>query len=275
LTGDIDGLQAKIEGNDASLIEIANTLKTLSEEIVSLQLAVKESTDLRTEEKAKNKKTVEEATAAQTACGAAMAVLKEFYDKAGEATAFIQKSSKKGPFDVESRPKMGTEEWKALANPNYEKQAGGAVDKGHTKDMQTFGDAYKGDTGRAGGVMAMMEVIMSDFASLVADTTVAETEASKGYDDFMAQSKKSIATKSKETDMLTTDQVELQSQMVTDKKDLASTQDQLLAADRYYEKLMPQCVDTGISYEDRVKRRNDEIQSLKEALKILEGGALA
>ncbi len=39
----------------------------------------------------------------------------------------------------------------------------------------------------------------------------------------------------------------------------------------YYEKLKPSCVASGISYEERVKRREEEIQSLQEALKILTG----
>jgi len=277
LTENIDGMQAKIDDNDASLIEISSTLSRTTKEISEIQTAMQESTELRNGEKSKNTKTIKDADAAQEACKAALAILKDFYAKAGEATAFIQTASKKGPFDVESRPKMGTEEWKALANPNYEEQAaaGGDVDKGHTADMQTFGDTYQGASSEAGGVLAMMEVIMSDFASLEADTTAGETEAVKAYADFMAQSKKSVATKEKGVEMLTSDQTELQSQMIQDKKDLANTQDQLLAADRYYDKLKPQCVDSGITYDERVTRRNDEIVSLKEALKILEGGAIA
>ena len=37
------------------------------------------------------------------------------------------------------------------------------------------------------------------------------------------------------------------------------------------EKLKPDCVDAGVSYEDRVERRKEEIASLQEALKILSG----
>ena len=40
---------------------------------------------------------------------------------------------------------------------------------------------------------------------------------------------------------------------------------------RYYEKLKPSCVDAGLSYEERVKMREEEIQSLQEALRILSG----
>merc|ERR1719160_1856098 len=48
------------------------------------------ATKLRTEEKAKNVETISDAEAAQTAVAQALTVLKEFYAKAGEATAFVQ-----------------------------------------------------------------------------------------------------------------------------------------------------------------------------------------
>merc|ERR1712151_531852 len=54
-------------------------------------------------------------------------------------------------------------------------------------------------------------------------------------------------------------------------EELKSTKEQLAAAVAYYEKLKPTCVDSGITYEERVKRREEEMQSLKEALKILSG----
>jgi hypothetical protein len=53
--------------------------------------------------------------------------------------------------------------------------------------------------------------------------------------------------------------------------DLKTTKEQLDKALEYYEKLKPTCVDSGISYEERVKRREEEIVSLQEALKILAG----
>lgn len=50
-----------------------------------------------------------------------------------------------------------------------------------------------------------------------------------------------------------------------------TTQEQLDKALKYYEKLKPTCVESGITYEERVKRREEEIVSLQEALKILQG----
>merc|ERR1719506_3154655 len=59
------------------------------------------------------------------------------------------------------------------------------------------------------------------------------------------------------------------------KKELDLTQEELTKALDYYEKLKPDCVDQGMSYEDRVAMRKEEIVSLQEALKILTGEDLA
>jgi len=37
----------------------------------------------------------------------------------------------------------------------------------------------------------------------------------------------------------------------------------------YYSKLKDDCLETGLSYEERVAKREEEIQALKEALQVL------
>merc|ERR1719163_357998 len=126
------------------------------------------------------------------------------------------------------------------------------MDKGHKEGMQTFGETYKGQQDEAGGVLAMLEVIMSDFSNLEADTKAAEAAAEKAYTDFMNDAKQDKAVKLKSIEMKTADKQSTEKKHNTDVKDMKATQDELLAADRYYEKLKPQCVDAGVvSYEDR------------------------
>merc|ERR1719263_1906737 len=91
----------------------------------------------------------------------------------------------------------------------------------------------------------------------------------KMYDEFMTDSKRTKAVKEKNIEMFTADKVAAESKLAQDTKDIKATQDELLAADRYYEKLKPQCIDAGVSWEDRVKAREAEIESLKMALQIL------
>merc|ERR1719265_2559720 len=91
------------------------------------------------------------------------------------------------------------------------------------------------------------------------------------YDKYMFESKKDSAMKENEKKHASQTMTNKQSDLMTASQELASNQDALDKAMAYYDKLKPTCVDSGISYEERVKRREEEIQSLGEALKILAG----
>jgi len=126
-----------------------------------------------------------------------------------------------------------------------------------------------------GGVLAMLEVIESDFARLEAETTAAEDTAAKEYDAFMADSETDKTQKTRDIERYTKKKQD-DSQMLEEKqKDLLGTKDELNAAMEYYDKLKPDCIDTGVSYEERVARRKEEIESLQEALRILNGEEVA
>merc|ERR1712129_637555 len=122
-----------------------------------------------------------------------------------------------------------------------------------------------------GGVIGMLEVIESDFARLEADTTAAEATAQKEYDTFMTNSKVDVAAKSKDIEHKETKTQDQKQALTTKKSDLAITQKELDAALAYFDKLKPSCVDSGVSYDARVSRRKEEIESLQEALRILNG----
>merc|ERR1719199_467939 len=197
-------------------MSLTQEIATLTKEVADLDAAMVEATKIRKDEKATNKVTIKDSQAAQSAVAAATAVLKKFYEKASLATGLLQTDA--------SRPRMGTEEWKSLANPNYE----GAGDQGlktgaswgHQEGMQTFGKQYTGQQDEAGGVMAMLEVILSDFSSLEADTKANEASSQKAYDDFMVESKRNKATKSKQIEMNNADKAAAENKLSEDTKDL-------------------------------------------------------
>merc|ERR1719253_2246544 len=127
--------------------------------------------------------------------------------------------------------------------------------------------AYKGMSSAKGGVVGMLEVIVSDFARLFADTKAAEDSAATEYDQFMTDAKKSkhdLEFKTK----LEKDQAEFEIGNL--KKDLKATQEELDGALEYQEYLKPVCLEVHVSYEERVKRRKEEIEALKEAYSILD-----
>jgi len=117
----------------------------------------------------------------------------------------------------------------------------------------------------------MLEVILSDFQRLESETTTEETSAAKEYETFSTDSAEDRETKRKSAYHKGNAKSKVEHNIHLAVKELKLTQKDLDAALEYFEKLKPSCVDAGISYEDRVAQRENEIQSLKEALKILEG----
>merc|ERR1719181_1292031 len=124
-------------------------IEALSKAIEDLDAAMAEATKLRQEEKAKNMETIAAAKEGQAAVAQALVVLKDFYAKAGDATALVQQQ----PVAPE-----------------------------------IFDAPYKGLQGMAGGVVGMLETIESDFARLDAETAAAEETAQDEYDGFMTDS---------------------------------------------------------------------------------------
>merc|ERR1719502_2268571 len=228
----VEGLHAEIDELEASVKKLTNEIEELTKAVGELDAAVAKATEIREAEKAKNTIVIADAKAAQTAVASALNVLKEFYAKAGEATALVQQP-------------------------------------------EIFDEPYKGMGGENGGVVGMIEVIQSDFARLESETTAAEAEAQKQYDEFMSDS--SVDKAQKDSDMQhKTSQKQNQEQALQERKtDLDGTQKELDAAMEYYGKLKPSCVDAGVSYEERVARRKEEIESLQEALRILNGEDIA
>jgi DNA repair exonuclease SbcCD ATPase subunit len=234
-TEDVNTLTAQADQLTADIAKLTQELADLAQEITELDAAVAEATEIRTKEKAKNEATIADAKAAQEAVKSALGVLKEFYAKAAEATALMQQ-----PNAMDDAP-------------------------------ATFDSSFKGQQSEGGGVVGMLEVIASDFARLESDTTAAEESASQEYKTFSSDSAVDRATKAAETDNKEKLKTRKDGELTTTKKDLKGAQGELDAALAYYDKLKPSCVDAGVSYEERVARREAEIQSLQEALKILSG----
>jgi DNA repair exonuclease SbcCD ATPase subunit len=228
----VEGLHADIDELEATVSMLTEEISDLTKAVQELDAAVAKATELRNTEKEKNTVTIADAKAAQTAVASAMATLKEFYAKAGQATSLMQAP-------------------------------------------EIFDEPYKGMGGESGGVIGMIEVIQSDFARLEAETVAGEEEATKEYKDFMSDSKMDKEAKNTDIDNKSAKKQNDEQSLEEKKSDLGGAQKELTAALEYYEKLKPQCIDSGVSYEDRVARRKEEIASLQQALQILNGEDVA
>eukprot|EP00435_Cladocopium_sp_Y103_P052722 s331_g16.t1 len=232
-------LQADKDKLEAQISKLEEDSSTLSTELSELDAALTEATDLRQKEKEKNQATVKEAKQGQEATAKAISVLKEFYAKAGTSLLQTSSSSTSGSAVARDAPEV-------------------------------FGDeAYGGMQTAKGGVLSMLEVIEADFSRLEAETTAGEAAAAKEHDAFVQESKLTKAEKSKEVEHKTSSKREKNSELINVKADLEGTQKELSAAESYYEKLKPDCIDAGPTYAERKAQRDQEMKDLKEALGIL------
>jgi len=232
-TADANELNSNIEDLTATIAQLTQDISDLTAAVAELDAAMAKQTQERTDSKATNAQTVKEAKAAQVAVEQATAVLKDFYAKSADATALVQQPASDAP--------------------------------------ETFDKPYQGLLSEGGSVVDFLEVILTDFQRLESETAGDEAQEDDEYKTFMFESKKDKALKEGEIKLKSGTKTDKESALQQANEDLKTTNEQLSKALEYYEKLKPTCVDSGITYEERVKRREEEIVSLQEALKILAG----
>merc|ERR1719201_253128 len=231
-TEEVNRLTARSDMLHAQIAQLSSELEELADQISSLNLALKEATEDRAAEKAANMKAITDAKGAIPAVRSALKVLKDFYAKASTATALVQQSP------------AG--------------DAPGSWDK-----------PYTGMGGSSKGVLGMLEVILADFVRLEQETTSSETEAQSSFDKFASDSQADIDAKTATSKEKETLKLAKTRDLEDTGKDLKSTQKELDAALAYHNELKPSCVDAGVSFSERSQRRQEEIESLQEALKLL------
>ena len=88
-------------------------------------------------------------------------------------------------------------------------------------------------------------MIQSDFANLFEETTSAEAAAQDSFEKFSNDARTQKLVTEKDIQYKETAKAEAASSLDEAKTDLATTQDELIAAMDYFEKLKPTCVDEG------------------------------
>jgi len=230
----VDTLAAETDKINAEITKLGQDISDLSDEMTEIDASIAEATQDRLKEKEANEATIADAKKSAEAVASALAVLRDFYAKSAQATALMQQSP------AEDAP-------------------------------ETFDAPYQGMMGSSGGVIGMLEVIESDFSRLAATTDTEETVAVETFRKFNAEAQQDKAVKAAEMEHKANKKENKEVMLESTQKSLEQTQEELDAALDYYAKLKPDCVDTGLSYEARVKQREEELQSLKEAYKMLAG----
>merc|ERR1719261_106245 len=122
---------------------------------------------------------------------------------------------------------------------------------------------YKGNQNQSSSVMSFLEVILSDFQRLQAETSTNEQSAAEDFSSFMAETNADKDAKAADIKRKETSKTEAATALDAANEDLKNTKAELTAATDYFDKLKPSCLDSGLSYEERVARREAEIKSLQ------------
>jgi len=224
-------LNAELEGLEATKAKLEEEIATLTTEIADLNDSLTKETKMRAAEKAENMDTLDKAKAGLAATKDAYDVLQAFYKKAAKGKVSLIQAS---PVDADAP----------------------AVHSG----------AYKGGQQKAGGILAMLDVIISDFERTIKVTTKAEKASHREFVEFERTSKTSIASKETGKSQAESDLKSTDAKIAEGMDDLDKHQEMLDDVLKELEDLKPACVDTGMSYADRVQKRKDEIDALKKAL---------
>lgn len=237
---EVEKLNAAMMSGEANINRLNSTIEKLSEEVARLEEAYSDAAALRAEETAENTATVDEADAGLQAINQAIQILDRFYKTAAKEKLSLSQQH------AEPAPDAGFE--------NFE--------------------AYKGSQSESGGIIGLMEVMRSDFERTITETKDEEDRAAKMFFDFATETNATRLTKTTVQTAAEKDLRESEEKYGEEEKNLGSQMDLLSTSIKELIKLKAACIDTGMTYEERIRLREEEIAALKKGLCILEHSAL-
>jgi len=125
-------------------------------------------------------------------------------------------------------------------------------------------------SGAGGSIIGILEVCESDFAKNLAVTESTEADQAEDYDKVTQENKVSKMTKTQDVKYKTAEYKSLDKAIAELTSDKETEETELSAVLEYLAKLEDRCVAKPESYEERKRRREAEIEGLKQALTILE-----
>jgi septal ring factor EnvC (AmiA/AmiB activator) len=128
--------------------------------------------------------------------------------------------------------------------------------------------------GDASSIIGMLEVAESDFGKLLAEARDVEESSAGEYEQSSEDNKIATQTKKQDVEYKNKEILELQHALSEHGNDREGEQEELDSVLEYLSKLNDQCVAKPEPYEERKRRREQEIEGLKNALDILEGQAI-
>jgi hypothetical protein len=234
-------LELKIEEGETKVQELTEDITTLTDEVAELTSKIKESTEIRNQEHEENLAAIQDAQDAQAAISKAVAVLTEYYEKAGKQ-GFIQ-LHKRAPVELGDTPDTWDSSYTGVSDP----------------------------TAQPDGIVSVLESVSEDFAKMEADTKAQEATDQKAYDEELTSNMMDKAEKEQSIQLKTHEKTRLQDKLKNwngQKKHVVAELETVL---QYLKDLEGACGEgeEGATYEDRKKARTEEIEALREAQNTL------
>jgi len=226
-------LIAKIEDLEMTIKALTEAIAKLKDEIAEMQVQMKRAGEDREQENKEFQTTVADQRETQRLLKAALSILQDFY---GKKAALLQgrKQEPAGP----PQP------------PGFE--------------------AYKKNAA-SGGVMDMIQQIISDAKAMESEAIRSEEDAQKAYEDFVKETNASIEAKSKEIVNKSEQKAKAETDLVETKEAKEAVMLELEQLSNYNAELHQSCDFVMKNFDLRQTARDEEVEALKQAKAILSG----
>ncbi|CAD7933357.1 unnamed protein product [Amoebophrya sp. A120] len=239
----LDALKIEIEKQTSTVESSTAKLAELADEAAKAQSTLAKAGKTRAEEKKENAATVADAKVGSEAVDKAIQILNDFYGDAATKTSLVQ--VKQPEVDMSDMP-------------------------------DTFDSPYTGQQSMGGGVVGIMEVILSDFLKLLQETEAAESAAQKEYDELVQNEAEAKAARDAQMSHLEKTKAKAKADLTQAMGDLEtekSTMSSIVEAKRVIEQDKGCVMGAGKTPDELFKERSDarkaEMESLGQALEVL------
>jgi len=227
-------LIAHIEDLESTIKSLAEAIETLKAEIAEMQVQLKRAGEDREKQNKEFQMTVADQRETQKLLKAALNVLQDFYAKKAPAASLVQRQEPVGP-----PPPPGFE--------GYKKNAA------------------------SGGVISMIQQIISDAKAMEAETIRSEEDAQKAYEDFVKETNNSIEAKTKDIINKSETKAKAETDLVDAKEAKEGVLLELEQLANYNAELQQSCNFVLKNFEVRQTARDEEVDALRQAKAILSG----
>jgi hypothetical protein len=124
--------------------------------------------------------------------------------------------------------------------------------------------------GAGDSIVGILEVVESDFATNLAKEETQEEDAQAEYEKMTQENKVTKTMKDQDVKYKTQDAKSTDKSIADMSSDRETENAELTAVLEYYAKIKDRCIAKPETYEERKRRRDAEIQGLKEALSVIE-----